>query len=183
MPDRQNSPQKTPPKAHNAHKDHNAPTIKQDQKKDDAYFMAKALKEAQKAAKKGDVPVGAVLVLDGKIIARSHNQKEQKQDPLAHAESLVLQKAAKKIGSWRLLDTTLYCTLEPCPLCAGAMLQSRITRLVYGAPDLRWGVVETMHTLLDDNRWNHHIKITKGILRQESETLLRTFFQTVRKRH
>ncbi|MEI6222429.1 MAG: nucleoside deaminase [bacterium] len=146
----------------------------------DYYYMQLAFREALKAQAVGDVPVGAVAVLDGKVIARAHNLKERRQSPCAHAELLVVEKAAKKLGSWRLLGVTLYSTLEPCPMCAGVMLQSRIKRLVYGAPDLRWGAVETFYTLFEDERWNHKIEVVAGVMRKEVEDVLRGFFKKIR---
>jgi len=142
--------------------------------------MQQAFKEAEKSYNKGEVPVGAVTVKDGKIIARAHNLKESKQLPHAHAEMLVIEKTAKKLGSWRLLEVTLYCTLEPCPMCAGVMLQSRIKKLVYGAPDLRWGAAETFYSLLDDNRFNHKIEVDKGLMKEEVEQLMKKFFKEIR---
>lgn len=144
------------------------------------YFMKQAYKEALKAFKRGDVPVGAIAVKKGKVIARAHNQKEIAQNPTAHAELLVLQKASKKIKSWRLLDVTIYSTLEPCPMCAGAMLQARIKQLVYAAPDLRWGAVETFYQLFEDTRWNHVITVKKGVMKDEVEDLMKKFFKKIR---
>jgi len=143
--------------------------------------MRQAINEAKKAFAKGDVPIGAVLVHEGKIIARAHNAKECKQSPTAHAELLALEKGAKKLGSWRLLNTTLYTTVEPCPMCAGALLQARVSKVVYGVPDIRWGAVETFYSMLDDKRFNHQIESASGLCKVEIEALLKKFFSDVRK--
>jgi tRNA(adenine34) deaminase len=130
-------------------------------------YMEQALKEAQKSLKTGDVPIGAIAVIDGKIIARAHNEKEKRNDATAHAELLCLQKAAKKLKTWRLYNVELYTTLEPCPMCAGAMVLARIKRLVYGAGR-------------QNKRSNHKVKVRKNILKDECKTLLRSFFKELR---
>ncbi|MED3876099.1 tRNA adenosine(34) deaminase TadA [Lysinibacillus capsici] len=148
----------------------------------DRLFMKQALEEAQQAALLGEVPIGAVLVYEGKIIARAHNLRETTQNATTHAELLVIQEACKKIGSWRLEDTTLYVTLEPCPMCAGAILQSRIPRVVYGARDQKAGCVDSLYQLLNDERFNHECDVTEGILAEECGQILTDFFKALRDR-
>ena len=151
---------------------------------DDIKFMKKALIEAKKACKREEVPVGAVLVLNGQIIARSHNQTESKSDPTQHAEIICLQKASKKLKNWRLLQTTLYSTLEPCSMCAGALLQARVARLVWGAPDKRGGANGSFVNLFSLKHPFHQITITSGILEQECSEVMIHFFKKRRgKRH
>lgn len=141
--------------------------------------MNEALKEAQKAFDKMEVPVGAVVVYQDKIIARAHNLRESKQDFSAHAEFLAMQKATKKIGSWRLEDCDVYVTLEPCSMCAGAMIQSRIRHLYYGAADMKAGAVESVVKLLD-NRFNHSIQYIGGLEASRASQLLKDFFKKLR---
>ncbi|WP_342557236.1 tRNA adenosine(34) deaminase TadA [Lysinibacillus sp. FSL P4-0201] len=148
----------------------------------DRLFMKQALEEAQQAALLGEVPIGAVLVYEGKIIARAHNLRETTQNATTHAELLVIQEACKKIGSWRLEDTTLYVTLEPCPMCAGAILQSRVPRVVYGARDQKAGCVDSLYQLLNDERFNHECDVTEGILAEECGQILTDFFKALRDR-
>ena len=148
----------------------------------DRLFMKQALEEAQQAALLGEVPIGAVLVYEGKIIARAHNLRETTQNATTHAELLVIQEACKKIGSWRLEDTTLYVTLEPCPMCAGAILQSRVPRVVYGARDQKAGCVDSLYRLLNDERFNHECDVTEGILAEECGQILTDFFKALRDR-
>lgn len=143
-------------------------------------FMNVALKEARKAFDKGEVPVGAVVVYQGEIIARAHNLREQNQAFHAHAEFLAMQKAAKKLGSWRLEDCEVYVTLEPCPMCAGALIQSRIKKIVYGAVDLKAGAVESVVKLLDIP-FNHKIESYLDYT-VESEILLKSFFKKLREK-
>lgn len=142
--------------------------------------MQKALLEAEKARLKDEVPVGAVIVHEGKIIARGHNIREGKQDPCGHAEMVAIKKAAKKIGSWRLCDTTLYVTLEPCPMCAGAIINARIPAVVFGAYDPKAGA---FGTLFDMNIFglNHVPTITGGILKRECAAILTNYFKAKRK--
>lgn len=144
-------------------------------------FMKAALKEAEKAALMDEVPVGAVIVYQDKIIARAHNTREKTQSFHAHAEFLAMMKAAKKIGSWRLEDCDVYVTMEPCPMCAGAMIQSRIHHLYYGATDSKAGGVESRVRLLDIP-FNHHIDVESGILADESTQLLKEFFKKLRQK-
>ncbi len=142
-------------------------------------YMKAALKEAQKAFLKDEVPVGAVVVYHDKIIARAHNLREQKQEFHAHAEFLAMMKAAKKIGSWRLEDCQVYVTMEPCPMCAGAMIQSRIKSLYYGAKDYKAGVAESMMNIFE-LPFNHKIHVESGLLENESQLLLKNFFKKLR---
>jgi tRNA(adenine34) deaminase len=139
--------------------------------------MKAALKEAEKAFEAGEVPVGAVLVLDGKIIARSHNQVESLQDATAHAEMLVLTMGSSYLSNWRLLKTTLYCTLEPCVMCAGAMMLSRVQRLVWGAKDIRHGACGSFLNIFEKPHPTHSLHIDSGILEQESAALMQQFFR------
>ena len=148
----------------------------------DRYYMQEALEEAKKAAALGEVPIGAVIVYKNEIIARAHNLRETTQNALTHAESMAIQEACKKIGSWRLEETTLYVTLEPCPMCAGAILQSRIPRVVYGARDIKAGCVDSLYRLLNDARFNHECDVTEGILVDECGQILTDFFKAIRER-
>lgn len=145
-------------------------------------YMREALKEAKKAFDRDEVPVGAVLVHNNRVIARGHNQVELLQDATAHAEMICLSAGAAALGNWRLAETTLYCTLEPCCMCAGAMLSSRIKRLVWGAPDLRMGVCGSWLNLFANKHPMHEIEIVSGILEAEAADLMRTFFQKQRKK-
>lgn len=147
----------------------------------DESFMREALKEAEKAFAMGEVPVGAVLVHEGKIIARAHNLVESLKDATAHAELLCLKEGAFKLENWRLLECTLYCTLEPCPMCAGGMILSRISTLVWGAPDHRHGAHGSWANLLDMPHPIHQLTVRKEILKDESAALLRQFFQNRRR--
>ncbi len=144
-------------------------------------FMKEALKEAKKAYEKLEVPVGAVIVKDGKIIARAHNLKETKFDTTKHAEILAIQKASKKLNSWRLLDCEMYVTLEPCSMCAGALINSRVKKVYIGASDEKTGAVGSVFNLLDDYTFNHKVAYEKGIMKDECEDILKDFFRTLRK--
>lgn len=148
----------------------------------DEQFMREALKEAQKAFDADEVPVGAVLVHNNRIIARGYNQVELLQDATAHAEMICLSAGAESLGNWRLAETTLYCTLEPCCMCAGALLASRVKRLVWGAPDLRLGANGSWIDLFEHKHPMHTLEITPRILEAESADLMRRFFQKQRKR-
>src|SRR5579871_859934 len=139
----------------------------------DQYFMREALIEAQKAYEKKEVPVGAVLVVHSEVIARTHNLVEALRDATAHAELLCLKKGSEILSNWRLLDATLYCTLEPCPMCAGAMIHSRLKHLVWGAPDLRCGAHGSWVNLLDIEHPIHRLDTTTGILKEECAELMR----------
>jgi tRNA(adenine34) deaminase len=144
------------------------------------YYMRLALREAERAAEHGDVPVGAVIVLDGEVIATGGNERELRGSPLAHAEMLAIEEAARHMGSWRLLNTVLYVTMEPCPMCAGAIVQARIPHLVYGAADEKAGAAGTLYNVCQDDRLNHCLEITSGVLADESVELLREFFRVRR---
>ena len=144
-------------------------------------FMKAALKEAKKAYDKLEVPVGAVIVKDGNIIARAHNLKETKFDTTKHAEILAIQKASKKLNSWRLLDCEMYVTLEPCSMCAGALINSRIKKVYIGASDEKTGAVGSVFNLLDDYTFNHKVEYEKGVLQDECESILKDFFKKLRK--
>lgn len=143
----------------------------------DQEFMRFALAEAQKAYDAGEVPIGAVLVFQNQIISSAYNQVESLKDATAHAEMLCLKQAAEKLGNWRLLGCTLYCTLEPCLMCAGAMILSRVKTLVWGAPDLRHGAGGSLMNAFDIDHPIHQIEIRQGILRDESAMILKKFFQ------
>ena len=144
-------------------------------------FMKEALKEAKKAYEKLEVPVGAVIVKDGKIIARGHNLKETKKDTTKHAEIIAIEKASKKLGAWRLLDCEMYVTLEPCSMCAGAMINSRIQKLYIGALDEKTGAVGSVLNLLEDYKFNHNIEVEKEILKEDCEKILKDFFKNLRR--
>lgn len=145
-------------------------------------FMKEALKEAQKAFDKEEVPVGAVIVKDGKIIARAHNIKESKKDSTCHAELLAIQKACKKLDSWRLIDCEMYVTLEPCSMCAGALINSRLKKIYIGTDDAKTGACGSVLNLLEDYKFNHKIEVEKYILKEECETLLKEFFKFLREK-
>ena len=144
-------------------------------------FMKESLKEAKKACDKLEVPVGAVIVKDGKIIARAHNLKETKFDTTKHAEILAIQKASRKLNSWRLLDCEMYVTLEPCSMCAGALINSRIKKVYIGTNDEKTGSVGSVFNLLEDYTFNHKVEFESGILKEECENMLKDFFKKLRK--
>ena len=143
--------------------------------------MQLALEEAERALEHGDVPIGAVIVRGGEAIARARNERERAADPTAHAEILALRAAAAILGSWRLDDTTMYVTLEPCPMCAGAIVLGRVSRLVYGSQDPRAGAAFSLYNIVQDDRLNHQVELTTGVLEEECAALLRSFFED--KRH
>lgn len=145
------------------------------------YFLGLALEEAEAAFREDEVPIGAVIVHDGRVIARAHNQREQLRDPTAHAEMIAITQAAEARQSWRLEGCTLYVTLEPCPMCAGAILQARIPVVVYGATDPKAGAVDTLYRLLDDPRLNHRVQTIGGVLAEPCGQILSRFFQVQRK--
>ncbi|MCU0960928.1 MAG: tRNA adenosine(34) deaminase TadA [Pirellulaceae bacterium] len=145
------------------------------------HFMELALREARQALAENEVPVGAVIVHDEHVIAAAHNQREQLRDPTAHAEMIAITQAAESLRSWRLEQCTLYVTLEPCPMCAGAILQARLPRVVYGAADPKAGAVATLYQLLSDPRLNHHCEVTAGVLAASCGQLLTAFFQAQRR--
>jgi tRNA(adenine34) deaminase len=148
----------------------------------DEDYMKEAILEAKKAEGKAEVPIGAVIVLDGKIIARAHNLRECEQNAIAHAELLAIDQACKKVKSWRLEEAQIYVTLEPCPMCSGAIILSRIKRVVYGAADPKGGCAGTLMNLLQDDRFNHKSEITSGVLEKECSGLLSDFFRGIRER-
>jgi tRNA(adenine34) deaminase len=142
----------------------------------DEYFMRLALREAERAPDHDDVPIGAVLVHGGEVLAAARNERELRGDPTAHAELLALREASAKLGTWRLLDTVLYVTLEPCPMCAGAMVLARVPRVVFGAADPKAGAAGSVLDVLDEPRLNHRPAVARGLLAEESAELLRSFF-------
>jgi len=143
-------------------------------------WMRFALRQAQMAFEQGEVPIGVVIVHNGQVIALAHNEREQRNDPTAHAEVLAIQRAAKVLESWRLTDATLYVTLEPCPMCAGAIMQSRIKQLVYGAMDLKGGATGSVMNVLDYTLWNHRVDVVAGVLEDECKDILKLFFKKLR---
>ena len=143
--------------------------------------MKEALKEAKKAYDKLEVPVGAVIVKEGKIIARAHNLKETKYDTTKHAEILAIQKASKKLNNWRLIDCDMYVTLEPCSMCAGAIINSRIRKVYIGALDEKTGAAGSVLNLFEDFTFNHNVEVEKGIMQEECETMLKNVFKMLRK--
>ncbi|WP_417898416.1 tRNA adenosine(34) deaminase TadA [Bacillus haimaensis] len=150
------------------------------QEKTDEWFMKLAIEEAKKAEGLAEVPIGAVIVKDGEVLARGHNLRETTQRSITHAEILAIDEACKKLGTWRLEDTTLYVTLEPCPMCAGAIVLSRVQKVVYGAIDPKAGCAGTLMNLLDEPRFNHQTEIVSGVLEEECGTLLSDFFRRLR---
>ncbi len=146
----------------------------------DSEFMALAVEEATRATAHGDVPVGAIVVIDGEVVASRHNERELTGDPTAHAELLAVRDAASATGSWRLTGATVFVTLEPCPMCAGALYQSRIDRLVFGAADQKAGACGSLYNLGSDPRLNHEFEVVHGVLADECATLLTNFFATRR---
>ena len=147
----------------------------------DLGFMRRALAAAAEAAGRGEVPVGAVVVVENQIVAIAHNERETGSDPTAHAEILALRRAAAHLGSWRLCNADLYVTMEPCPMCAGALVNARIRRLYFGCDDPKAGAVRTLYQLLDDRRLNHQVEVVPGVLATEGATLLRSFFGRLRR--
>ena len=145
-------------------------------------FMKEALKEAKEAYDKLEVPVGCVIVKDGKIVARAHNLKETKKDTTKHAEILAIQKASKKLDAWRLLDCDMYVTLEPCSMCAGAIINSRIRNLYIGTMDKKTGAAGSVLNLFEDFTFNHKVTVQNGILKEQCEKILKDFFKELRKR-
>ncbi|MEO0021267.1 MAG: tRNA adenosine(34) deaminase TadA [candidate division WOR-3 bacterium] len=148
---------------------------------DDEYWMRIALHEAHRAAEENEVPVGCIIVLNGTIIGRGHNQIESLKDPTAHAEILAITAAARSLENWRLLNTTAYVTVEPCLMCTGALLLSRVKRVVYGTQDEKFGCLGSRYNLIKNSRFNHCFEITGGILADEAARLLKNFFQKKRK--
>jgi tRNA(adenine34) deaminase len=149
---------------------------------EDRVLMSAALAEARRAGDRGEVPIGAVVVRGEGVIGRGHNRREVDADPLAHAELLAIRQAAARIGGWRLTGCTMYVTLEPCAMCAGALVASRVERLVYGAADPKAGYCGTLGNLVQDARLNHRLEVVAGVLEEESAALLRGFFASLRRR-
>lgn len=148
----------------------------------DDVHMRTALAAAEQAAQKGEVPVGAVVVVRGEVVAVAHNQRETHNDPTGHAEIVALRAASATLSSWRLVDADLYVTMEPCPMCAGAIVNARVRRLVYGCDDPKAGAVRTLYRILDDPRLNHRVEVVPGVLAAESSALLKSFFSRLRLR-
>ena len=148
----------------------------------DEDFMRQALAEAEKAAVRGEIPVGAVLVIGNEVIAAAHNMRETWQDPTAHAESIVLREASARLGRWRLPDATVFVTMEPCLMCAGALVLARVGRLVYGCRDPRAGALGSVYDVVRDGRLNHTYRITPGILETECRDVLSVFFEKLRRK-
>lgn len=153
----------------------------QDAAKEDLGFMRLALDEAAAAADEGEVPIGAVVVCDGQVVSRAHNRREKDADPAAHAEFLAMEEAARALGRWRLSGCTVYVTLEPCLMCAGLMVNARVDRCVYGAPDPKGGALGTLFDVSHDPRLNHAFEVTSGVLADEAADQLRAFFRARRR--
>lgn len=149
---------------------------------DNAFWMRMALREAEKAAEIGEVPVGSVIVLDNQVIGRGYNQTEKLKDPTAHAEILAITSACQAVGDWRLDGAIVYCTLEPCSMCAGAAVLARIAKIVYGAPDPKFGACGSIFNIPVDPRLNHRIEIEPGVLAGDVADMMRTFFRDIRDR-
>jgi len=150
---------------------------------DDERLMDLALREAARAREEDEVPIGCVIVHAGRVIGRAHNQRETLHDPTAHAEMIAITQAAEALGDWRLENTTLYVTLEPCPMCAGAIVLARIPRVVYGARDPKAGAVRTLYRLLEDERLNHRCEVVEGVCEAECAAALQDFFRERRSRN
>jgi tRNA(adenine34) deaminase len=146
----------------------------------DELYMAQALDQAEIARENGDVPIGAVIIYKGQIIGKAYNQREQLNDPTAHAEIIALTQAAEFVGSWRLDGCTIYVTLEPCPMCAGALVLARMDRLVYGCDDPKAGACKSLYNIVQDDRLNHTLDVTSGVLADKCSSQLQSFFQTRR---
>lgn len=146
----------------------------------DEYYMKLAIEEAKKAQKLGEVPIGAIIVKNNEVIASAHNLRETAQLPTAHAEHIAIERVSKVVGSWRLEECRLYVTLEPCVMCAGAIVMSRIPKVVYGATDPKGGCSGSLMNLLEESQFNHRAEIVKGVLEQECGDLLRNFFRELR---
>lgn len=147
----------------------------------DKYFMKKALKEAQLAYDLEEVPIGCVIVKDNRIIALAHNLREELKDPTAHAEMIAIQEASDFLGGWRLSGCTMYVTIEPCPMCAGAIVNSRIDRLVIGSPDMKGGGCGSVMNIVENDKLNHKVNVTWGVLEEESSKIMKSFFRELRK--
>ena len=148
---------------------------------EDEKFMQQALELAAQAASLGEVPIGAVAVKDGQIIGRGYNRREIDRDPFSHAEFIAMREAAQSVGAWRLTGVTIYVTLEPCAMCAGALVLSRVTRLVFGAMDPKAGAVGSLYNLAQEPRHNHRVEVTAGVLAEQCSTALKEFFANLRR--
>lgn len=148
---------------------------------DDNYYMGLALAEAEEAYKTGEIPIGAVLTLGDKVIAKAHNMRETWQDATAHAEIIVIREACRQLERWRLTGVTLYVTIEPCPMCAGALVMSRIDRLVYGSSDYKAGGVESIFNIVQNDALNHQMAVTAGVRADECSAIMKRFFKERRK--
>lgn len=148
---------------------------------DDSYYMSLALAEARQAFELGEVPIGAVLVMDGQVIASGHNMRETWNDSTAHAEVIVIREACKRLNRWRLTGATLYVTIEPCPMCAGALVMSRVDRVVYGSPDYKAGAVESLFNIVQHTALNHRLEVTAGVRADECSGIMKEFFRRRRK--
>ncbi len=146
----------------------------------DEDWMKLALLEASKAAEIGEVPIGAIIVQDGTIVGSGYNRREIDRDPTAHAEMIAIREASRNLGGWRLLNSTLYVTLEPCQMCAGAIVQGRVERVVYGASDPKAGCAGTLMNLLQEERFNHQVHLVRGVLEEECSQVLKDFFRHLR---
>lgn len=146
-------------------------------------YMVEAIKEAQVAYEKGEVPIGCVIVKDETIIGRGHNQKETMQDPTAHAEVLALREASKKLGAWRLTDAEVYVTIEPCVMCMGALIQARVSKLIFGARDPKFGGARSLYSLAEDARHNHRFEVVEGVLEKECAQIMKDFFRMRREQN
>lgn len=149
---------------------------------DDNYYMGLALEEARAAYAIGEIPIGAVLVIDGEVIASAHNRRETWHDATAHAELIVIQQACRKLTRWRLTGATLYVTIEPCPMCAGALVNSRIDRLVYGSADYKAGAVESIFNVVQNDALNHRLEVTAGVRADECAAVMKEFFRERRRK-
>ena len=148
---------------------------------DDNYYMGLALAEARKAFALGEVPIGAVLVIDNQVVSAAHNMRENWHDATAHAEVIAIREACQKLNRWRLTGATLYVTIEPCPMCAGALVMSRIDRLVYGSPDYKAGAVESLFNIVQHSSLNHRLEVTAGVRADECSGIMKEFFRLRRK--
>lgn len=144
--------------------------------------MRAALAQAEAAAARGEIPIGAVIVRDGELLSAGYNLRETEHDPTAHAEMVAIRRAAQRLGAWRLTGSTLYVTIEPCPMCAGALVMARIDRLVYGALDPKAGAVDSLYDIVRDERLNHRMAVTAGVLQEECAALMQAFFRRLRER-
>ncbi|MFS1664029.1 tRNA adenosine(34) deaminase TadA [Streptococcus sp. zg-JUN1979] len=150
---------------------------------DKAYFMREALSEAEKSLNKDEIPIGCVIVKDGDIIGRGHNAREELQEAILHAEMMAITEANHKVGNWRLLDCTLFVTIEPCVMCSGAIGLARIPRVIYGAKNAKFGAAGSLYDILSDERLNHRVAVETGVLEEECRAIMRQFFKQKRESH